>query len=189
MLQKNYISAQQLLDDSFALALKVLESGYRPTFIVAIWRGGTPVGIAMQELLDYFELKTDHIAIRTSLYTGIDQRAEKVEVHGLGYLIERVSEEDSLLIVDDVHDTGLSVQQVITDIKAQCGANTPQLRVATPYYKPANNQVGTVPDYYLHETSDWLVFPHELVGLSAQEIIENKPGIDALRKKLQSIAV
>ena len=53
-MEKQYINAQQLLDDSFALGLQILESGYVPHFIIGVWRGGTPVGITVQELLDYF---------------------------------------------------------------------------------------------------------------------------------------
>lgn len=182
---KYFISAQQLLDDSFSLGLKILESGYRPNFIVGIWRGGTPVGIAVQELLDYFGVHCDHIAIRTSLYTGIERRATNVKVHGLGYIVKNANAEDSLLIVDDVYDSGLSIKQVIEDLRAECRRNTPEIRVATPYFKPGNNKTDRVPDYYLHETDQWLVFPHELSGLSAQEIIERKPGVEALRQKLQ----
>ena len=40
------------------------------------------------------------------------------------------------------------------------------------------------PDYFLHETDKWLVFPHELEGLSAKEIIENKPELKELLDKL-----
>ncbi|MFT5690911.1 MAG: hypoxanthine phosphoribosyltransferase [Oceanicoccus sp.] len=184
MPDKHYIDAQQLLDDSFALGLQILESGYVPNFIVGVWRGGTPVGIAVQELLDYFGVHTNHISIRTSLYTGIEQRDTNVKVHGLRYIVNNVSAEDSLLIVDDVHDTGLSIRQIIEDLKKECQLNTPDIRIATPYYKPRNNRVGKAPDYYLHETDKWLVFPHELSGLTAQEILERKPGIEKLRAKL-----
>jgi hypothetical protein len=31
-----------------------------------------------------------------------------------------------------------------------------------------------VPDYYIHESDEWLVFPHELSGLTPDEIIEGK---------------
>ena len=55
-----YITAQQLLEDSFRLGANIYQSGFRPDFIVGIWRGGTPVGIAVQELLDYHDIKTDH---------------------------------------------------------------------------------------------------------------------------------
>ena len=30
------------------------------------------------------------------------------------------------------------------------------------------------PDYYTHKSDDWLVFPHELNGLTKQEIAEGK---------------
>jgi hypothetical protein len=32
-----------------------------------------------------------------------------------------------------------------------------------------------VPDYYVHETDQWLVFPHEIQGLTREEILMNKP--------------
>ena len=52
MEEKIYITAQQLLNDSFELGIRIFKSGFRPSFIVGVWRGGTPVGIAVQEILD-----------------------------------------------------------------------------------------------------------------------------------------
>ncbi len=105
MIEKFFINAQQLLEDSVKLGIQIINSGFKPNFIIAIWRGGTPVGIAVQELLDYFGIKTDHIAIRTSAYDGIAQRSKKIRVHGLDYIATNINFEDSLLIVDDVYDT------------------------------------------------------------------------------------
>ena len=172
--QKTFISSETLLDISFKLAIKIFNSPFSPDYIVGIWRGGTPVGIAVQELLSYLGTKTDHIAIRTSSYKGIAERDRNIRVHGLHYIIENIEDTDSLLIVDDVFDTGLSVEQVIKDIKKHCRKNTPTIRVATPYFKPKNNQTDIVPDFYIEETADWLVFPHELIGLSAEELRQNK---------------
>lgn len=187
MNEKIYISAQELLTDSFRLGLQILQSGFRPNFIVGIWRGGTPVGIAVQEILDLQGVKTDHIAIRTSSYTGIGQRQKQVEVYGLGYLIRKMNWNDSLLIVDDVFDTGLSVQAVVDTLHRKARRNTPeQIRIATPWFKPANNKTDIKPDYYIHETDKWLVFPHELNGLSREELLENKPGIESIVAKLES---
>ena len=186
-MQKHYISAQQLLEDSYRLAWQVYESGYRPNYIVGVWRGGAPVGIAVQELLDVLGVKSDHIAIRTSSYTGIGERSRHVQVHGLNYMIRRLESEDSLLIVDDVHDTGLSIAQTIADLKRACKRNTPRIRIATPYYKPGNNKTETVPDYYVHETDEWLVFPHELDGLSIDEIRENKPELATFIDKIEPL--
>jgi hypoxanthine phosphoribosyltransferase len=186
-MHKHYISAQQLLEDSFRLAWQVYESGFRPNYIVGVWRGGAPVGIAVQELLDVLGVKSDHIAIRTSSYTGIGERNRHVLVHGLNYMIRRLESEDSLLIVDDVHDTGLSINQTILDLQAACKKNTPEIRIATPYYKPGNNKTERVPDYYLHETDDWLVFPHELDGLSMDELRTHKPELASFLAELEPL--
>lgn len=70
MNKKRYVSAQELLNDSFELGIDIFKSGFKPSFIIGVWRGGTPVAIAVQEILDYFGLKTDHIAIRTTSYRG-----------------------------------------------------------------------------------------------------------------------
>jgi len=183
-MNKVFISAQQLLEDSFKLALQVYESGFRPDYIVGVWRGGAPVGIAVQELLHVLGIESDHIAIRTSSYTGIGQREKNVRVHGLTYLIKRIESEDSLLIVDDVHDSGLSIEQTIADLKRACKKNTPEIRVATPYYKPKNNKTDRIPDYFIHETHDWLVFPHEVDELSEDEIREHRPELAGVMDKI-----
>ncbi|WP_315982054.1 hypothetical protein [Aliamphritea spongicola] len=39
MVNKVYLSAQELLEDSFRLAIEVYNSGFRPDFIVGVWRG------------------------------------------------------------------------------------------------------------------------------------------------------
>ena len=176
--EKIFIAANELLYDSFLLGARVLESGFRPDYIVGIWRGGTPVGIAVQELLDYADIKTDHISIRTSHYTGIEKTKDNVQVHGLGYLIDKVCQEDRLLIVDDVFDTGRSVEAVIRNLSARARKNTPHdIRIATPWYKPTKNVTDIVPHYYIHETDQWLVFPHELQGLTDVEVQTGKADI------------
>ena len=183
--EKQYISADQLLDDSFRLGLQILESGFRPHFIVGIWRGGAPVGVAVQELLDFFGIHTDHISIRTSFYEGIEERGSQIRVHGLQYVIDNVDANEGLLIVDDVYDTGLSIKSVIENLESRARRNTPsEIRIATAYFKPDNNRTDRVPDYYIHETDAWLVFPHELKGLSREEILERKPGVDSVINKL-----
>ncbi len=181
MVDKVYLSAQNLLEDSFRLGLEILKSDFRPNFIVGVWRGGTPVGIAVQEILDNLGVKTDHISIRTSSYTDIGERGREVRVHGLDYIIRNVNADDSLLIVDDVFDTGLSIKAVIDTLRLKARRNTPNdIRIATPWFKPSNNKTDLEPDYYLHKSEDWLVFPHELNGLTREEVIANKPGLQAI---------
>ncbi len=175
--EKTYVTAQELLDDSFKLGVQIMESDFRPKFIVGVWRGGTPTGIAVQEILDYYNVKTDHIAIRTSSYIGMQQQKE-VKVHGLEYIVANINAEDSLLIVDDVFDSGRSIDAIITHLKEKCRRNTPEvIKIATVFYKPERNVTKLVPDFYCHETDDWLVFPHELSDMSLEEIKEHK-GLD-----------
>ncbi len=176
MVEKNYISAQSLLEDSWQLGVSILKSGFHPNFIVGVWRGGTPVGIAVQEMLDFYGVHTDHISIRTSSYSGKSRLEAPVRVHGLDYLINNINADDSLLIVDDVYDTGLSVQGVIQTLSNKARRNTPEdIRIATPYFKPSKNRTDLTPHYYIHETDQWLVFPHEMDGMNRAELKIHKP--------------
>lgn len=180
-MSKYYISADDLLLDSYKLGIKIFDSGFKPDFIVGVWRGGTPVGIAVQEILEYLGSSSDHIAIRTSSYYGIGKQKKEVKVHGLDYIIDNINYEDQLLLVDDVFDSGSSIQAIVDTFHKKSRRNTPKdIRIATPWYKPNNNKTDRVPDYYLHETDEWLVFPHELQGLTEEEIFENKSGVKEL---------
>ena len=109
-MEKLFISADSLLRDSMELARLIVQSGLRPTFLVAMWRGGAPIGIAVQEVLEYHGIHADHIPIRTSSYVGIDQQSKTVRVHATDYLVSRLEAEDELLIVDDVFDSGRSLE-------------------------------------------------------------------------------
>lgn len=174
-MDKKFITAQELLEDSFKLAAKVYEDGFRPQFIVGIWRGGAPIGIAVQEFFDFKKVETDHIAVRTSSYYGINQQSKEIKVHGLHYIIENANADDGLLIVDDVFDSGRSIDALIKQLKKLSRNNMPtDVRVACPWFKPNNNKVDIVPDYYVHASDEWLVFPHEISGLTEEEIINGK---------------
>ena len=175
-ISKVYLTADRLLEDSFRLANLILAAGFEPTHIVGIWRGGAPVGIAVQELLAYRGIDSDHIAIRTASYSGIDQQEREVRVYALGYLVDTLNPDDRLLVIDDVFDSGRSIEAFLRELAGRCRANMPrEVRTATVYYKPKRNQTALVPDFFVHETDEWLVFPHEICGLSTAEIRVNKP--------------
>lgn len=185
MSEKVFITSQELLQDSFRLADQVFQDGFKPDFIIGIWRGGAPIGIAVQEYFDFKGVETDHIAVRTSSYYGIGQQSKEIKVHGLHYLIENANAGDSLLIVDDVFDSGRSVNALIQRIKGLSRLNTPKdIRIACPWYKPTNNKTDIVPDYYVHTSEEWLVFPHELSGLTPEELIEGKTELAAIKDLL-----
>ncbi len=179
-MDKTVLSAQDLLEDSFRLGVNILESGFEPTMIIAIWRGGTPVGMAVQEVFAYCGVESDHIAIRTSSYLGVDERGE-VAVHGLNYIIKKVSRDDRVLIVDDVFDTGNTIKAVVDEIRQRARGNAPdEIRTAVPWFKPTRNETDMVPDFYLKETAEWLVFPHELDALTPEEMLETRPQLHGI---------
>jgi hypoxanthine phosphoribosyltransferase len=175
-MEKVFIRAESLLRDSLELGMRVVRSRYRPTFLVGVWRGGAPIGISVQEVLEYHGVECDHIAIRTSSYMGMDERSRTVRVHAIDYLVSRLSAEDRLLLIDDVFDSGLSLEAVIEELRKRCRRNLPDdIRIATAYYKPERNRSSLKPDYFVQSTDAWLVFPHEMQGLTREEILRHKP--------------
>ena len=189
---KRFIAADDLLRDSFQLAANINAAGFQPDFLVGLWRGGSAVGIAVQEGLDYLGVKTDHIAIRTSYrgapsYSEMVSSAASIRVHGLQYLLENLCSHHSLLIVDDVYSTGSSVQAVIDQLARKTRRNLPHdIRIATVWYRPSERTLRE-PDYYVHETDDWLVLPYELTGLSVEELRENRPELGSIVDRLQAL--
>ncbi len=188
-MNRRFIAADDLLRDSFQLAATIFEAGFKPDFLVGLWRGGSAVGIAVQEGLDYFGVETDHIAIRTS-YSGEPRYSEMVSagasirVHGMQYLLENLCAHHSLLIVDDVYSTGSSVDAVIDQLTKKTRRNLPtDIRIATVWYRPTDKTLKT-PEYYVHETSDWLVLPYELSGFSIDELRDNRPEMAGLLDRL-----
>ncbi len=190
-MQKRFIDEQELLEDSYRLATRIHASGFRPNFIVGIWRGGSTVGIYVQECLQYLGVETDHIAIRTS-YRGRDdyfrqlQRGNPVRAHGLQYLFENLNADDRLLIVDDVYSTGRHVDAVLERLRYTLKRNMPEaVRIAAPYFREAADEPVAGPDFFLQQCEEWLVLPYELTGLTRDEMRAHKPWIMPLLDELR----
>lgn len=181
-MKKVFLDEQTLILDAFKLGVGIFESGFRPTFIVGLWRGGSSVGIYVQECLQTLGVETNHLSLRTS-YRGqpsyqemADAPTSAIRVHGTGYLVEHLNADDSLLIVDDVFSTGKNIEAVINRLQFRLKRNMPEdIRIATLWQRPSYKAVDIKPDYVLRQTEDWLVFPYELSGLSLEEIKQHKP--------------
>lgn len=186
-LNKVFLDEESVILDSFRLGTVVFDSGFKPTWIIGLWRGGSSVGIYVQECLQTLGIHAEHVSLRTS-YRGfsyyeqmIQNPASEIRVHGSRYVVEKMNADDSLLIVDDVFSSGRNIEAVIKRLQYYMKRNFPQnTKVATLYNRPSFNEVGFGPDYFLAETNDWLVFPYELVGLSTEEIQRNKPKVAEL---------
>ncbi|MEM7349266.1 MAG: phosphoribosyltransferase family protein [Acidobacteriota bacterium] len=188
-MDKVFIQEEDLLLDSFRLGVKIFEQGFRPDFIVGIWRGGSSVGIYVQECLQTLGVETDHISIRTSYQDApetVPSHARPIRVHGTKYLLENLNADDGLLIVDDIYGSGRTIEAVIEKVSKRTKRNMPRdVRIAVPWYKPDHNRTERVPDFYLHATDKWLVLPYELKGLSRDEIAQHKPFLRPILDSVQ----
>jgi hypoxanthine phosphoribosyltransferase len=177
-----YLSADQLLADAQQLAVKIVHSGFQPDLLVALWRGGAPVGVAIHEVLALAGTACEHLPLRAESYTGINQQ-QAVRFHGFEQLTPLLQSSARVLLVDDVFDTGSTMGALCSHIHACMPARPLLLKIATPWYKPGKNLTALVPDFHLHTTDDWLVFPHELQHLTDAQLLD-KPGNSTLLQQL-----
>jgi len=171
MPDKIYVSANDYLRDSFRLARMILDSGWLPDDLIALWRGGAPVGVSVHEFLYYHGLRPRHRVLKCESYTGIQSRRHVVAFENAGEIFSSIVPGSRVLVIDDVFDTGHTARAVFDRI-APFHAD---VRLATVYWKPNENQTSFKPDYHVRETDEWIVFPHELDGLTADEVKVKDP--------------
>jgi hypothetical protein len=98
-----------------------------------------------------------------------------VQVEGIEDIAAIVKNDDRLLIIDDVFDTGHTMVAIMNQISAITGIGDAECRSATVYYKPANNKTAIEPSYYVLAEDRWIVFPHEIIGLTDEELQSHRP--------------
>lgn len=172
---KVYLDSNGVTRDSFALARKIYDSGFRPDVVIALWRGGTPVGIVVHEFFEYMGVHMEHAAVKAVSYTGIGQRGAP-RVEQLEPVLAAMRPGARVLLVDDIFDSGCTVREVIRRLAVRTSA----VKVATLYVKAGANQTDIAPDFCGRVTTNWIVFPHELVGLTEEEIHAKDPAVHGL---------
>ena len=165
MVEKAFIRADDLVRDSFELARRIYDSGFVPDVLLVLWRGGTPVGIVIHEFLLYKGIDTYHTALKAESYVGIGERV-KPRIEYMESLLEKVTPASKVLVVDDIFDSGSTMKAVLELLSPAVA----EVKIATLYYKPEANTTDIAPDFYGCKTDRWIVFPHELLGLSEGEI-------------------
>ncbi len=178
MEEKKFISSQELLILSFSLARKIWENGYRPTHLLGVWRGGTPIAIAVEEFFFAAGHRCLHEPIKTSRWR-LPGGGFEIKISGLDRLAAKMSRESRVLFIDDIFDTGLTMEALVQQTR-KLSPSSPEIKIATLFYKPAQNRTELAPDYYMEKTTAWLVFPHEISGLTREELRENKADLSNL---------
>ena len=162
---KYFVDADQFLLDSFRLAKIIYDSGYKPDAIVGLWRGGAIPTFATDEIFRFNKTNVPCYPLKTEAYAG-NHLNKKIKIFGIRDTLKKIEKGSKLLLVDDVFDTGSSLEKVVKRFSRK----TRDIKIATIYYKPAKNKSRLIPDFYLQERNVWIVFPHELEGLELEEI-------------------
>ena len=174
---KHYLSADEYLRDTWRLAAAVRKSGWKPDILIALWRGGAPVGVALHEFFKVSGWSVQHIPLKCASYTGIGANPGGVAFTHGEIVFGMLRKGDKVLVVDDVFDTGKTAAAVRERLDA-VGA---EMRMACVYWKPEKNVTTLKPDYFVKDVGlDWLVFPHEIEGLSRDEIMRKDPLLPTL---------
>ena len=176
MESKVYLDAQTYLRDGWRLARQILDSGWRPEVLLALWRGGAAVGAAVHEFLKVNGLSLRHMPVKCASYTGIGESQSEVVFSHAEDVFASLAPGTKVLVIDDVFDTGRTAAAVRRKLSAQrCEA-----RVACVYWKPSKNVTGEEPDFHVRKLDEWIVFPHEIEGLTPEEIGVKDPVLASL---------
>ncbi len=129
-------------------AERISEDQFKPDVILGISRGGLVPARIHSDLLENPNLAT----VRTECYVGGAEKSVPVLSQELSMCVDG----RTVLVVDDIADTGRSLQ-LVKEYVLRKGAK--QVRVATLYGKPWSV---LKPDYCEKETELWVVFPWDL---------------------------
>ena len=177
---KHYLSADEYLRDSWRLAADVRKSGWKPDILIALWRGGAAVGVALHEYFKVSGWSVQHIPLKCASYTGIGENPGGVEFTHGDLVFGLLRPGDRVLVVDDVFDTGKTARAV----KERIDAKGAEMRLACVYWKPEKNKTHIKPDYIAKDIgNDWIVFPHEIEGLSPAEVRVKDPALAAIMER------
>lgn len=157
-----FVLDQHLYPLARELALKAYLDGVRPSYLVGVWRGGTPVGIAMYDVFmalaerKGFAKPGYHNVVKTESYEGLGT-AGVVRVANMKAIVDDLAVYDHVLICEDVFERGLTSVALTSQFH--------QEGVGHSFYvlfdKPKNRETKTKPDGALYTTDKWVVMPHE----------------------------
>lgn len=125
----------------------VKRDSFRPDIIVGVSRGGLIPAAVLSD-----RLGVDCDAVRLRYYKSVQNTEETPKI------IQHISSDLSgkkVLIVDDVADTGHSLQTVKRYVQEK-GAE--DIMVCTLHYKPCSV---IKPDHFVEETDAWIIYPWE----------------------------
>jgi hypoxanthine phosphoribosyltransferase len=167
---------QDVHDKSLLLASMIeqhcLVTGEQFDKMVVVPRGSFyPANIVSREFnFSATEILSAHIG---SYKPGKTVREDNFE-YGQMPSPEEVRDRD-LLIIEEVCDSGHTLRH-LTDLLYLAGAGL--VRTGVLHYKPGESKTGFVPDWYVAETNDWIVYPwEELEEHGKLSVVKRQPTV------------
>jgi len=150
--KKTYVSIEKIASMCSIVYQKIQNDKFAPELIIGISRGGLiPLGFLAGEQM-FNNRTTRIISIRSYDDEGTQKKLNLIfPIH-----TEELKKFKSILVVDDIADSGKTLDYVITVLKNDLPTST--IKTATLFYKKRSV---IQPDYYVEETRDWVVFPWE----------------------------
>jgi hypoxanthine phosphoribosyltransferase len=181
-MRKEFLSYNTVRNNALKMAYRIHNDGFLPDVIYVSLRGGAYIGNVISE---YFKIVRSearpvfYAAVVARSYSGINQR-EQVRVDGWTYSPEYLRHGDRVLLVDDIYDSGRTVNH-LTEIILSKGLPRSDVKIAVHDYKICSyrrEQLPIVPDYWCRkheiarpEDEIWVHYmSHELQGLSEEEL-------------------
>lgn len=181
---KEFITYNMVRDNGLLLARKMYDEQYIPDIIYTSMRGGAYLGNIISEFFKLVYKNEKRILYSTVVAHSYSSVRENTEVilDGWTFPPEKLPPDSSILIVDDIFDSGATINFLVNDLINR-GLHKENIKVAVHDYKYFHNrkkQYGIQPDYWcrkhdIHNDDEdvWIHYmSHELVGLSETELEE-----------------
>ena len=183
-MRKEFLQFDTERNNALKLAHKIYLDGFFPDLIYVSLRGGASMGHVISEYFKIVQRRQKPVvyaAVVARSYTGV-AAADNVKIEGWTYPPERLRIGDKILLVDDIFDSGKTINH-LAQFFLNRGILRSDLKIVVhdyKYYYDKEEQLPIQPDYWCrkHEISVnkediWIHYMHhELVGLTEEELEE-----------------
>jgi len=181
-MKKEFLPYNTVRNNALKMAHRIYNDGFIPDVIYVSLRGGVYLGNVISEYFKVVQRRARPVyyaAVVARSYTGVRQSNE-VKVEGWTYPPDYVRTGDKILLVDDIFDTGKTINHLANFIMEK-GVPRNNLKMAVHDYKyfyDKAEQLPVQPDYWcrrhdlsVHEEDIWIHYlSHELIGLTPEEL-------------------
>ena len=187
-MNKEFLPYDVVRNNALKLAHKIYKEGFVPDVLYCSLRGGAYMANVISE---YFKILSKEKGFHPALYAGVVARSysdiaqhTKVYIDGWTYPPENLRPGDKILLVDDIFDSGRTINSLVETLMNSRGFSRNDIKVVVhdyKYFTYLDEQLPIQPDYYCRkfeitkpEENRWIHYmSHELVGLTQEELQKN----------------